>query len=280
LVLSDEQLLLKRSARHFLRENCPYTTVVQAEQSEEGFSPALWREIAALGWTGLVIPEAYGGQGGNILDLMVLGEEIGRALFPSPYFSSAVLSGFAILEAGNEEQKRRILPGISNGEAICSLALLEPSAGYDADAVEMRAEAHNGSYVLNGKKLLVPYARAAQAFVCVARTSPAVQPEAGVSLFLVPTTAPGVSVVALPNIAGANLAAVEFRKVQVPRSALLGKVDSGRAPLRRACRMSARQPRRRPTPTGCNSTRLRRMTRRSGRRARPLPRRGRRIRRG
>jgi len=234
LALSDEQLLLKRSAREFLRDNCPYTTVAQLEQSEEGFSPMLWRQIADLGWTGLVFPETYGGQGGSILDLMVLAEEMGRALLPSPYFASVVLSGLVVLEAGNEEQKRLLIPGIAGGDSLYSLALLEPSSSYEADGVEMRAEARGGSHVLNGTKLLVPYAGGAQAFVCPARTSVASEPEAGVSLFVVPANAAGVSIVGLPNIAGAKLAAVQFRDVRIPRSALLGEVDGGWAPLARA----------------------------------------------
>ncbi len=234
LTLSDEQLLLKRSAREFLQDKCPHTVVAQLEESDQGYSPALWRQIADLGWTGLVFPEDAGGQGGDLVDLMVLCEEIGRALFPGPYFASIVLAGLSVLEAGDEAQRRRLLPALASGENIASLGLLEETNTYEPWGVRLRAELRGDHWLLNGTKLLVDYARAADWIVCAARSVEAEQPQHGVGLFIVDAGALGVKVAALPNVAGAKVGVVEMRDVTVPGDDVLGPPDGGWPLLQRA----------------------------------------------
>ena len=234
LALSEEQLLLRRSARRFLQDNCPYAAVAELEESEQGYSPALWRQIADLGWTGLVFPEDAGGQGGNLLGLMVLCEEMGRALFPSPYFASIVLGGLSVLEAGSDAQRRRLLPSLASGEKIASLGLLEETNTYEARGVRTRAERRSRHWVLNGTKVLVDFARAADWIVCVARSAESEPPERGVGLFIVDAHAPGVEVTGLANVAGAKLGAVELRDVAVPDDEVLGAADGGWPSLQRS----------------------------------------------
>jgi len=118
LSLSEEQEMLKKSARDFLVDKCPKTLVREMEEDVKGYSPELWREMAGLGWMGLVFPEKYGGSGMSFLDLSILLEEMGRACLPGPFFSTVVLGGLPILDAGNDEQKEKYLPGIASGEAI------------------------------------------------------------------------------------------------------------------------------------------------------------------
>lgn len=116
--LSEEQEMLKTMARDFLEKECPESLVREMERDDKGYSPELWRKIADLGWLGLIYPEKYGGTGGNILDLVVLYEEMGRAMLPSPHLSTVVLCGLAILTAGSDEQKADLLPKIVDGDLI------------------------------------------------------------------------------------------------------------------------------------------------------------------
>ena len=169
--LSEEQEMLKKMARDFLAEKCPKILVREMEEDEKGYSPDLWREMAGLGWMGLVFPEEYGGSGMSFLDLSVLLEEMGRACLPAPFFSTVVLGGLTILDAGNEEQKQEYLPKIASGEAIFTLALTEASAQYDAGSIAVKAVADKGAYIISGTKLFVPDAHIADYLLCVARTN-------------------------------------------------------------------------------------------------------------
>lgn len=105
---SEEQKMLKESARGFLETECPKAFVREMEKDSKGCTPQLWRKMAELGWMGIVFPEQYGGIGGDFLDLLVLLEEMGRACLPGPFFSTVVLGSFPVLEAGSESQKKRI----------------------------------------------------------------------------------------------------------------------------------------------------------------------------
>jgi len=159
--LSEEQEMLKKMARDFLTDRCPKTLVKEMEEDEKGYSPELWQEMAGLGWMGLVFPEKYGGGDMSFLDLAVLLDEMGRACSPGPFLSTVVLGGLPILEYGSEEQKQEYLPQITSGKAIFTLALTEPSAGYDAGSIAVKATADNDAYILTGTKLFVPDAHIA-----------------------------------------------------------------------------------------------------------------------
>ena len=132
--LNKDQEKLKTMAHDFLEKECPEAVVRQMEIDERGYSPELWRKIAELGWLKISIPEKYGGTGGNAVDLMVLHEEMGRALFPSPHLSTVVLCGHTILDVGSEEQKKEFLPKIVHGELILAMALTEPESSWDDKA--------------------------------------------------------------------------------------------------------------------------------------------------
>jgi len=119
---TEEQELLRETARRFLEQKCPPSSVRALMESDEGFDPSIWKEIADLGWQGIAIPEAYGGAGSTMLEQAVLMEEMGKVLFPGPYLASAVLAANTIMLAGNEEQKRDLLPEIASGERIVTVA--------------------------------------------------------------------------------------------------------------------------------------------------------------
>jgi len=227
LGLTEEQDMLKTSARDFLQKECPKQLVRQLDESEEGYSPELWRKMAGLGWIGLPFPEEYGGGGGSFLDLVVLLETMGYNILPGPFFSTVVLGGLTILAAGNEEQKKRFLPEIASGGMILTLALTEPSARYDAASVKTTAVVRNGEYVINGTKLFVLDANVADFILCVARTKEATNPENGLTVFLVDTKSPGVKITLLKTLARDKQCEVIFDEVSVPKENVLGELNRG-----------------------------------------------------
>jgi alkylation response protein AidB-like acyl-CoA dehydrogenase len=237
--LSEEQEMLKKSARDLLTEKCPPKLVRELEKSERGYSPELWREMAGLGWLGLVFPEEYGGSGMSFLDLAVLLEEMGRAALPGPFFSTVVLGGLTLLDAGSQEQKQRYLPRIAGGEAICTLALSEPGAEFDAAAISVKAVATGDNYVISGPKLFVPDAHIADCLLCVAKTRERARPEDRITVFIVDAKSPGISYSLLKTIAGDKLCEVVFDQVRVPKENILGVRHEGWAVVQRAIERAA-----------------------------------------
>ena len=232
--LSEEQEMLKKMARDFLTDKCPKALVREIEQSEKGYSPGLWQEMAGLGWMGLVFPEGYVGSGMSFLDLSVLLEEMGRACLPGPFFSTVILGGLPILDAGNEKQKQEYLPKIASGEAIFTLALTEPAAKYDAASIMVKASADKDAYIINGTKLFIPDAHLADYLLCVARTNELVKAEDGITIFLVDTKSPGISYTVLKTIANDKLCEVVFDQVRVPKDNILGQLDRGWSVVQKA----------------------------------------------
>ena len=225
--LSEEQEILRKMARDFLAEKCPKTLVKEIEESEQGYSPELWQEMAELGWMGLVFPEKYGGGNMSFLDLGVLLEEMGRACLPGPFFSTVVLGALPILDAGSEEQKQEYLSKIASGKAIFTLALTEPSVKYDAASIAVKATDDNTDYIINGAKLFVPDAHIADYLLCVARTNEQAKPEDGISIFVVDAKSPGISYTVLKTIAKDKLCEVIFDQVRVPKKNILGQLNQG-----------------------------------------------------
>ena len=227
LGLSEEQEMLRTSARDFLQKECPKQLVKQLDESDEGHSPELWGKMAELGWIGLVFPEEYGGSGGSFLDLVILLEEMGYNVLPGPFFSTVVLGGLPVLAAGNDEQKKEFLPKVANGGMILTLALTEPTARYDAASVKTTAVARNGEYVINGTKLFVSDANVADYFLCVARTKEGASPEDGITIFLVDAGTPGVECTLLKTLARDKQCEIIFDNVSVPGANILGELDQG-----------------------------------------------------
>lgn len=234
LGLSEVQQMLRNSAQEFLSRECPLTLVREMEADPRGYTDGLWRQLVSLGWTGLVMPEQYGGTAGSFLDLAVLLEEMGRALVPGPFFATVVLGGLTVLDAGAEAQKRDILPRISAGELTMTLALTEPSASYEPWGIETAAVRQGDSYVLSGVKLFVPDAHVAGLLVVAARTAAGPDPARGVTLFLVPAGSPGLTLTSLNIISSDKLSEVALDQVRVPASAVLGQAGEGWPVVRRA----------------------------------------------
>jgi alkylation response protein AidB-like acyl-CoA dehydrogenase len=226
LRFTETQEILKKMARDFLTTECPKTLVRKLEQSEEGYSPEVWKKMAELGWMGLIIPEEYGGMGYTFQDLVVLLEEIGRNILPGPLIAT-ITSTFAILEAGTEEQKKELLPKIAQGELILTMALLEGDGVFDASGIGVKATPKGDDFVINGTKLFVEMAHVANHIICVTRTKDGTSPEKGITLFIVDSKTPGISCEVMPTIAADKLCEVRFNNVSVPKKNILGKIDEG-----------------------------------------------------
>lgn len=220
---SMEQDILRKSVRQFMDAEAPLTHLREMEADPKGYSPGLWREIAGLDWIGLDYPEEYGGIGGSFVDVAVVVEEMGRKLFPSPYIHTAVICGQAILTGGSDKQKSELLPKVAKGQAILTIALTEPSNTYEAWGIETKATpAPDGGYVLNGVKILVPYAYVADLIVVAARTGGDGPRDANVSLFVVDPKTAGVRIAPMRITSNEKVSEVVLENVKVSAADLLG----------------------------------------------------------
>ena len=229
---SEEQEMLRASAREFLAKECPSAYVRRMMETDGAWDEALWKRLAEMGWTGLGIPDAYGGVG-TFLDLVVILEEAGRALLPGPYFSTMGLAVPALLEAGSDSQKREVLPRIAAGDARATVALTEPSGRWDSEGVTMSAQRSGDGWRLDGVKLFVPDAEVADYTIVAARTRSG--SDEGVTLFLLSGRPAGVRVSPLKTMdMTRRWYELRFDGLQLPSEAVMGAVDRGWAPLRRA----------------------------------------------
>jgi alkylation response protein AidB-like acyl-CoA dehydrogenase len=229
---SEEQEMLRRSAREFLAKECSPKVVRSLMESAEGDDAALWKKIANLGWTALGIPEEYGGVG-TFLDLVVVLEEAGRALLPGPFFSTMGLAVPVVIEAGTEAQKKEALSAIASGAARATLAFTEPPGRWDAAGVSLTARQSGGGWQLDGVKQFVPDAALADFMVVVARTRG--EGEEGISLFVVKGKPDGMTVRPLETLDGTRRwSEVRFEGVRLGADALMGAPDNAWPQLKRA----------------------------------------------
>ncbi|HEX9976266.1 MAG TPA: acyl-CoA dehydrogenase family protein [Dehalococcoidales bacterium] len=226
--LTEEQEMLKTSARDFLEKECPRAHIRAMMENEPGYSADLWKKMADLGWLGLVFPEKYGGAGMRFRDLTILCEEMGRILLPSPFMSTVLLGGLALLTAGTEEQKKEFLPRIASGDAIFALAVLEEDGDFWAGGIEVKAVGRGGEYVINGTKSFVCDAKAADYLLCAARTKHTANPEEGITLFIVDAREWGVYASPLKNMDMLRKQyEVTFKNVPVLARNIVGEVHQG-----------------------------------------------------
>ncbi|MFB3813381.1 MAG: acyl-CoA dehydrogenase family protein [Terriglobales bacterium] len=220
--------MLKESARDFFSKELDSALVRELEADDQGYSPKLWAKMARLGWMGLLVPEVYGGEGMELLDMAVVLEEMGHAACSSPFFSSAVVSALLLLHGGTEAQKKKFLPDLASGKKIFTSACDEQYSVTAASSDSLSAVRQGESYVLSGTKWFVPYAHVADYIITAARTGESGgNGDIGPSLFIVDRKLPGVTVEPVEMSTGERLCEVRFNQVAVPAAGLLGKANHG-----------------------------------------------------
>jgi alkylation response protein AidB-like acyl-CoA dehydrogenase len=229
LELSDEQRALRDAARAFLEREAPISYARAMLEDERGWREDVWRRMAELGWTALPFPEEVGGIGQGFVALSILLAEMGRVVLPGPYFSTVVLAGHAILDAGSEAQRKEWLPRIAAGELTAAFAFEEDPPSYDEAAVRCAATPDGAGWRLRGEKRFVIDAASAERLVVAARA------EDGVGLYLVARDDPAVAVAPVRTMDGTRR--VAHVRLDGPAAERLG--DGGwpavRRVLDRAC---------------------------------------------
>jgi alkylation response protein AidB-like acyl-CoA dehydrogenase len=226
LGLTEAQEILKGAVADFVQREYDKNTLLALEQSPTGITPELLRKVAELGWLGVVIPEAYGGEGRSLIDAAVLYEELGRGPIPGPFFASGVLGALTVAHGGSAAQKQAILPRVARGEQVLCVAVTETDYGWRPDNVHMQTDLQHGRYILNGLKLFVHDAAAATHLVCAVRTAPPSNGISGITLLIVEASAPGVTVRTLPGWMG-QVAEIRFDNVEVAADAVFGVAGRG-----------------------------------------------------
>jgi len=229
LVLTEEQELLRRTAREFVAARSSLKRIRQLRDRRDptGFSRELWSEIARLGWAGILVPERYGGAGLGYTELMVVLEELGRGLAPEPMLSTVLLGAGAVQLGGGEAQRSEHLPAVASGDRLLALAYQERRSRYDPHHVETRAERAGSGWRLAGEKIQVLDGHVADLIVVSARTSGQARDAEGITLFVIRRDAPGVRVERQWRIDTRVAALVGLDGVRVGPEAVLGGVDSG-----------------------------------------------------
>jgi alkylation response protein AidB-like acyl-CoA dehydrogenase len=227
-LLTEEQEMLRDSAKGWVTDHSPVSAMrkIRDSGSEIGFDPATFKSIAGMGWTGVVIPEDFGGSDFGYRSMGVILEEFGRKLVAAPLIGSAIGAASAISLGGGDAQKNEWLPKIADGSAVAALAIDE-GPRYAPEKIALAAAKKGNGYSLSGNKTFVLEGLAANVFVVAARTSGKPADAKGVTLFLVPANAKGLSRKRRELIDSRGYADLKFDNVEVGADAVLGKADDG-----------------------------------------------------
>lgn len=220
LDFTPEQDLLRDSVRRLCERHAGLDVVRKLENDPIGHSPALWTQLADLGLCGLMIDEEHGGSGMTMIDAAVVYEEFGRALVASPHFVSAVLAAGLINRSSNAAMQAELLPRIASGDAIITVASVEPDSTFGPSGIQLKATKNGDGWQLSGAKRHVPYAEAAGQMILLARTD-AGRDAAGVVALLVDTTAPGVTLTQQLTVASDAQFRIDFDNVTVGAEAVV-----------------------------------------------------------
>ncbi len=232
LVLTEEQSMLRDSARGFIGDKAPVSHLRQLRDSKDatGFSRDLWRSFAEMGFSGLLVPDEFGGSGLGCVEAGVVMEEIGRTLMPSPFLSTAVLAASALSRGGSAAQKSEHLPKIADGALLAALAVDE-GAKHRPLQTRMQAVRSGNGFKLNGAKAFVVDGHTADLLIVAARTAGAAGERDGLTLFLVDPKSKGLEIERTAMVDSHNAARIVFDNVEVNADSVLGEIDNGGALL-------------------------------------------------
>jgi alkylation response protein AidB-like acyl-CoA dehydrogenase len=231
--LSDEQQLLRESAAAFVRDNSSLRRIraLRDSRDADGFSRHLWKQMAELGWLGIVFPDTYGGLGLGHKELALVLEELGKGLMPEPVLSSVLLGGAAVWLGGSEAQRQSVLSPLITGDLLLALAYQERQSRYQLEHVTTRAERAGDGWRLSGEKYMVLDGHIADRLVVSARSSGGARDRDGVTLFLLDAHAPGITVTRQWTVDSRNAALIRFAATPAAPADVLGPVGGGAALL-------------------------------------------------
>jgi alkylation response protein AidB-like acyl-CoA dehydrogenase len=232
LVLTEEQSMLRDSARGLISDEAPVSHLRQLRDAKDatGFSRGLWRTFAEMGFSGLLVPESFGGSGLGCVEAGIVTEEIGRTLMPSPFLSTAVLAASALSRGGSDAQKSQHLPKIVDGSLLAALAVDE-GAKHRPLMTKLQAVRSGNGFRLSGEKAFVVDGHTADLLIVAARSAGSAGERDGLTLFLVDPKSKGIATERTAMVDSHNAARVTFDNVEVNADGVLGEVDQGGALL-------------------------------------------------
>jgi len=226
--LTDEQRDFVSAIRDFCERECG----TQEKREEltnkhtELHNMELYKQMAELGWLGLTIPEEYGGSGGTMLDACLFMEETSRGMAPIGGYATTLIVAGATKRFGTDEQKQRVLGGISKG-SVEAIAMTEPESGSDVGSLSTEAARSNGGYVINGQKVFISNAHISDHVLTVCRTTKGENKHEGLSMIFVPKDTPGMEMQPIDTMGGRETNTIYFNDCEVPADQLLGQQDQG-----------------------------------------------------
>ena len=228
LILNEEQQSLKDIASEFLQSNAPVTHFreIRDTQNELGYDESLWMEMVNLGWSGILIPEEYGGFDFGMVGMGSILEEAGKTLTPSPLFSTGVLGASLLTLGGNDSQKQTYLPQIVDGTLTTALAL-EESSRHAPYSIDTQAKKNGDQFIISGCKNFVIDGHSSNLLIVAARTEGSVNDESGITLFLVNSDSQGVEITKTSMVDSRNAANIKFNDVKVSSDNILGEENNG-----------------------------------------------------
>ncbi|MAW79933.1 MAG: acyl-CoA dehydrogenase [Parvularcula sp.] len=228
LVLTEEQEMLRESAHGFLEQKAPVSALRKLRDTNDpdGFDRGLWKEMAEMGWAGILIDEEHGGADFGFVGAGVLAEEMGRTLTASPFLSTSILAATALKKLGSDPQKQATLPKIAAGEALYALAVDETRKHGPAKTA-MKAEKHGNGFKLSGDKTFVADGHVADKIIVAARSAGAPGEQDGLTLFLIDAKSKGIEIERTQMVDSRNAARIKFDGVEATGDDVLGEVDGG-----------------------------------------------------
>ncbi len=224
---SDEQTLLQESVSRFITNDYGFESRQKHSRSDAGYSLENWQTFAELGWLGVPFSENHGGFGGGAVETMLMMEEFGKGLVVEPYLATVVACGSALNGFGSEDQKSSFIPEIIDGSKLWALAFAEPQGRFNLADLTTTATASNGSYLLSGHKSVVINGPNANFFIVSVRTSGEQRDETGVSLFIIPSDAKGLSRRDYPTVDGQRASELILDNVELDEASRLGEEGQG-----------------------------------------------------
>lgn len=228
LVLTEDQSMFRDAAKRFAADRAPVSQLrkLRDENDPVGFSREVWKEMADMGWAGVLVPEEYGGAGFGYVGAGLIAEEVGRNLSATPLLSTAILGVTALLRGGSVAQKESLLPAIAGGDLVIAAAIDEHGR-HAPHSVATRATGSSGRYKLSGRKVHVLDGHVADRILVSARTSGDIESRDGITLFVFDPKANGVTITRTPTVDNRNAAVIELRDVAVTDADVVGTFDKG-----------------------------------------------------